>query len=678
MPVFTIRTPRGDEIDIDAQDEATAIRGAQRWDYEDLATSEATAAGLDPAIVLRQMHQESGARADAVSPKGARGPMQLMPATAQELGVDLDDPYDNIRGGVRYLKQQYDRFGSDELALAAYNAGPGAVEKHGGVPPYAETQDYVRAILDESDARAENPVPGGQTETARSDAPQAAPTATAPKSQAKSTRSLAGLPKKKGGGVWDNFSDAFTDAKRDLGQTITEDFRRTTAQARAPRPTLAEAASMSAGDLGRFSGIAGGVADLALRPLGSLYNDLIAEPIASQIDKFPLDAYEGPRLTPQGFTTPRKLSPEEAHAANVGSVNLALSALPPGKSAPRLRTIDLPTLGETTPLRVAGSLAQQLNQVAPQMVGRLKAALPTARTAEELKRAKTEAYRKAESSGFQFDQQSVKALAQDFMNTVTDEGGPELYAKADAMARRLAGLAERGGLTPTQLDRYRSQLGKQLMQPGSTEADLGAVLRGKVDTFMDGVTAPLWAHARDLNTRFRKMEAVEQAIDSADLGQAATGNGANANAIRQKIKPLVDPKSNQRIRNLTPAEEKAMRRVVKGTPVQNTARALTAFDPFAGKMRTALSMLAAGQTGGMSAALAPLGVGASLVERASAEKALAQLKALISSGGLPTVKRARSGASDLPALASPFGVPAIGLLQEKPSRKSKKGSGRQD
>lgn len=114
------------------------------WSF---AREEAARQGLDPELVLSVMRQESGGQTSAVSPKGARGPMQLMPGTARDLGVNIDDPQDNIRGGVRYLKQQFDAFGTPELALAAYNAGPGAVRKHGGVPPFAETQDYVRSIM---------------------------------------------------------------------------------------------------------------------------------------------------------------------------------------------------------------------------------------------------------------------------------------------------------------------------------------------------------------------------------------------------------------------------------------------------------------------------------------------------------------------------------------------------
>lgn len=91
--------------------------------------------------------QESRFNHAAVSSKGARGVMQLLPTTASDLGVDPSDLRGNIDGGAAYLAQQMRRFGDVKLALAAYNAGPGAVERYNGVPPYAETQTYVRAIL---------------------------------------------------------------------------------------------------------------------------------------------------------------------------------------------------------------------------------------------------------------------------------------------------------------------------------------------------------------------------------------------------------------------------------------------------------------------------------------------------------------------------------------------------
>jgi len=113
----------------------------------DFARSEAEKQGIDPALVLSVLQAESSGRANAVSPKGAVGPMQLMPATARDLGVNINDPLDNIRGGVRYLAQQLKSFGDPSLALAAYNAGPGNVRKYGGVPPFTETQNYVGKIM---------------------------------------------------------------------------------------------------------------------------------------------------------------------------------------------------------------------------------------------------------------------------------------------------------------------------------------------------------------------------------------------------------------------------------------------------------------------------------------------------------------------------------------------------
>jgi len=98
-------------------------------------------------IVEAVAWQESRFNHAAVSSKGARGVMQLLPTTASDLGVDPSDLRGNIDGGAAYLAQQLRRFGDVKLALAAYNAGPKAVERYGGVPPYAETQSYVRAIM---------------------------------------------------------------------------------------------------------------------------------------------------------------------------------------------------------------------------------------------------------------------------------------------------------------------------------------------------------------------------------------------------------------------------------------------------------------------------------------------------------------------------------------------------
>ena len=108
----------------------------------------ATSNGLDPDLLDALVQQESGYSATARSKAGALGLTQLMPDTAAGLGVTNPfDPAQNLNGGARYLKQQIDRFGDIGHALAAYNAGPGAVIRHGGIPPYAETRNYVRSIL---------------------------------------------------------------------------------------------------------------------------------------------------------------------------------------------------------------------------------------------------------------------------------------------------------------------------------------------------------------------------------------------------------------------------------------------------------------------------------------------------------------------------------------------------
>jgi soluble lytic murein transglycosylase-like protein len=104
---------------------------------------------VDPLLLYSVMHQESSFKSQAISPKGARGLMQLMPGTAIRYGVtNIFDPRQNIEGGARYLRFLLDRFDGDvNLALAGYNAGEGAVEKYGwNIPPYAETQEYVRRI----------------------------------------------------------------------------------------------------------------------------------------------------------------------------------------------------------------------------------------------------------------------------------------------------------------------------------------------------------------------------------------------------------------------------------------------------------------------------------------------------------------------------------------------------
>ena len=123
-----------------------SYRGKYNGPYLAMARDAARRHGVPEDLFLRLVQQESGWRPTAKSHAGAYGLAQLMPATARALGVDRTDPYQNLDGGAKYLRQQFERFKTWRLALAAYNAGPEAVAKYNGVPPYKETRNYVRII----------------------------------------------------------------------------------------------------------------------------------------------------------------------------------------------------------------------------------------------------------------------------------------------------------------------------------------------------------------------------------------------------------------------------------------------------------------------------------------------------------------------------------------------------
>jgi soluble lytic murein transglycosylase-like protein len=146
---------------------ATAAGGPVDGQFSDLINAAAQKYGVDPALLKGLIKQESGFNPNAKSPAGAAGLCQLMPGTAAALGCSNPlDPAQAIEAGAKYLGQQLKAFGGDvRKALAAYNAGPGAVQRYGGVPPYAETQNYVRSVMSFADQYRSNPAPaarGGQ------------------------------------------------------------------------------------------------------------------------------------------------------------------------------------------------------------------------------------------------------------------------------------------------------------------------------------------------------------------------------------------------------------------------------------------------------------------------------------------------------------------------------------
>ena len=166
-PSVALEAPARDEADAGAAEAAVladALREGERWRsaagrYADTLAQAADRHGLDRALLAAVAKVESNFNPFAVSPKGACGLLQLMPATARRFGVtNVFDVAQNAEGGARYLRWLLDRFeGRVDLALAGYNAGEGAVERHGGIPPYAETQWYVLKVLDRATHTAQPP-----------------------------------------------------------------------------------------------------------------------------------------------------------------------------------------------------------------------------------------------------------------------------------------------------------------------------------------------------------------------------------------------------------------------------------------------------------------------------------------------------------------------------------------
>ena len=148
-PIYMSRGGVSDEVSARraSQEDLANLASMVRENYGFDPVAVALEQGIDPELALRVMYEESKGKQSAGSEKGARGLMQLMPGTAEELGVDINDALDNYTGGLKYLKQMTNQFGL-EVGLAAYNAGPGNVAEYQGVPPFKETQNYLRIIAE--------------------------------------------------------------------------------------------------------------------------------------------------------------------------------------------------------------------------------------------------------------------------------------------------------------------------------------------------------------------------------------------------------------------------------------------------------------------------------------------------------------------------------------------------
>lgn len=341
-------------------------------------------------------------------------------------------------------------------------------------------------------------------------------------------------------------SDAVAGAWRPLenyGHQVLENKRRLADQAvNSPLPTsLGDAARRFFDDGGALGAVAGIPA-----AAGAAVTGLFTRPIAGQVSKVLPTPYQAPHLTMAGgklgLTAPQAMDPTDAAQ---GVLDTALSGA-------------RPVLPEGVPFGP-------------------RAPLPKAMTLDEVGAAKDAAYAKVDASGFAFPQADVQQLAQEVAAEVARKGGPskaKLYPASDAMSDRLSALAQQpGGVPLTQLEELRGDIYDALVKPGDRESTLGGMMRQKIDAMIDAANTPDIREARDLNTRYMKMRAITDKLDSAGLRSQSTYSGGNYNnAVRQNLRPLVDPTSSQKIRNLSPEEEAALRGAVMGTPAQNVTR----------------------------------------------------------------------------------------------------------
>jgi hypothetical protein len=342
--------------------------------------------------------------------------------------------------------------------------------------------------------------------------------------------------------AWSGFSQPFNT----LGHDVMENYRSKIANAQTPPASPLDFAKQAVGDVGSTGQILGDVLGLAAAPVNAF-----VRPTARALTTYGPTPYSAPSLGWKNgnitYTDPQALQGDAAQSANEGLINTALMGARAG---------------------------------AP--VSALAASAPKPVPLEDIIAAKRAAYDRVDASGFKFPAADVQAIADNVGAKIREVGGPkaaEILKPSDAMHARLDALAQQpDGVPLTQLDKLRSDVYNLLVKPGGSDQMIGHEIRNQIDGLVNASDAPDIQEARDLNTRMSKMQAVSDKLDSAGLRSASTYSGGNyPNAVRQSLRPLVDPTSAQQIGNLTPAENTALRTAVKGTPGQNATRYASKF-----------------------------------------------------------------------------------------------------
>ncbi len=641
--------------------DAEVFGGAPAGDLAGYAAAMARKHGVRPELVLAQMKQESGGNPGAVSPKGARGPMQLMPDTAAGLGVDPGNPYQNIEGGVRYLRQQIDAHGGDErLALAAYNAGPGAVQKHGGVPPYPETQGYVRNILANAPAPAQ-----GEMSDAEVFGQGAGDTVTVGRSHnggvtVELPRSVVFPPPKNlrpdnvlgfekgvvkpldnaaGGLEWLAGKVGLDKPINALGDVLG-------------MPTLAETQSDRQAALDR-------AAAQGRRP------GMLGEFAGNMVGTLPLGALKGGALI-QGA--------------------LGGAALSDAKDAKGLAR-DAALGGAVGRLTALGSDALQVG------ARKLLSKAPQIPTLPQLKTMTSDAYKALDAAGFRFARSDVAGMVDDFAKTV---GGSALSKTAKEDAQSIINYARglsKSDVSLSQLEKLRGDIYDAMVKKGGDTGRIGKAFRSRIDEMMDAVPDNSVREARALNARMKKTEYVTNMSKSADRNAERTYGGDYGRKVKDRLNPLVDEAMpNKNLRGGTPDELALIDRIVRGTKTQNVASTVGGMlDPrrMGGKILTGITApgagVGAGPTGGLSLLVPALqmATGFGLTGAASkiARKNVDELIKLMAAGGsrqalsrVPTQASylAEQGIRALRPTLVAASAPAIAAARRDPKTKTKK------
>lgn len=664
-------------------------------DLQGIASQAAQSVGLDPAFYVALVGQgEHGFTNSGTSPAGASGPAQLMPGTAQDMGVqDITDPAQNLAGGARYAKMLWDKYDGDpSLVAAAYNAGPGAVDKHGGVPPYKETQAYVQRVTNAykgSGASDELPSADDVMKAYGWSQDGSQPSQSTPLNQnwqdvAKSHN--GGVTIQVGGGAGPA-APAETPA---TSQGMPSPDEVATAYGWAkPAPDAPAAPQQAPGIIPAVTGFMAnvnrglGIGDELAAGFATAGNALTGK---TQLQDIPAafsanmahqrqleDAYSGahPTLAALGrgtgnaltlaapvgpgaeaFAAPltvagRTVAPVVANALRgatlAGASGAAFAAADAGTPEERLRAAaDAATPWKNPVGYVLGAGAGALGTVGSRAV---KTAPPTL---DELAAARDAAYKAVDNSGVRYTPEAFQELQQSIAGAMDKEGfNSGLHGKASAMLQSI-GASDRatpGGYAPTltQLDQLRQQIGRDVASsPDAGERRMGQIMRGQIDKFIGNATpeqlmgganpaeaSALIQNARNLNTRVQKLQSLDEFDQAAADRAAVTGSGTNGqNTLRQNVLRFRDQTN-----NLTPEEAAAADRVIQGTKAGNALRKVGKLSPGNGGLMANGQMLLASLTHGASV---PVGIAASVAKAASdaiTSKNVQALRNLIATGG---------------------------------------------